>query len=160
MHQTQLQTGNLNLNCIDDTKFTTLPILATISIIYIYICIDICIYYIYNTDLCQYCQCCEFSAINAYTNFIEIVLRHGCSPKDLCTFSFRNIDNKKAPVLESLFNKVAGLKGSPPPPPLKACSTIKKRLIKKRCLRVINAKVLRSAFFIEHHWYLLLNFQC
>ena len=44
---------------------------------------------------------------------------------------------KKVPLLESLFNKVAGLK---------ACNTIKKRL-QHRCLPVINARVLRAAFF-------------
>ena len=48
--------------------------------------------------------------------------------------------NKKAPVLESLFDKVATLK---------ACNTIKKRL-QRRCLPVINARVLRAVFFTEH----------
>ena len=54
------------------------------------------------------------------------------------------IDNKEAPVLESLFNKVAGLQA------------IKKRL-QYRCLPVIDGKVLRAAFFVEHLWCLLLN---
>ena len=48
-----------------------------------------------------------------------------------------SLDNKNTHVLESLFNKVAGLK---------ACSLIKKRL-QHKCLTVINAKVLRTAFF-------------
>ena len=41
---------------------------------------------------------------------------------------------------------------------LQACNTIKKRL-QRRCLPMINAKVLRAAFSIEHLWWLLLNFK-
>ena len=44
---------------------------------------------------------------------------------------------RKAPVLESLFNKVAGLK---------ACNFIKKRL-QYSCFPVNIAKMLRKAFF-------------
>ena len=50
-------------------------------------------------------------------------------------------------MLEFLFNKVAGLTTR---------NTINKRL---RCLPMINAKVLRTAFFIEHLWCPLLNFE-
>ena len=51
-------------------------------------------------------------------------------------------------MLESLFNKVAGLKSS---------SFIKKR-VKNRCFPVNIAKFLRIAIFIEHLWGLLLFF--
>ena len=47
---------------------------------------------------------------------------------------------RKTPVLESLFNKVAGLK---------ACNFIKKRL-KHSCFPVNIEKILRAAFFKEH----------
>ena len=47
------------------------------------------------------------------------------------------INNKKTPVLESLFNKIAGLK---------AYNTIKMTL-QHSCLPAINAKALRTAFF-------------
>ena len=49
-------------------------------------------------------------------------------------------------MLESLFDKVAGLK---------VCNFIKKRL-QHRCFPVNIAKFLRTVFFIEHHWWLLL----
>ena len=51
---------------------------------------------------------------------------------------FRNI-HRKTPVLESLFNKFAGLKAS---------NFIKKRL-QYRCFPLNTAKSLRAAFFIE-----------
>ena len=54
----------------------------------------------------------------------------------------------KTPVLESLFNKVACLK---------AYNFIKKRLW-HRCFPVNIAKLFRTAFFIEHLWWLLLDF--
>ena len=56
---------------------------------------------------------------------------------------FRKI-HRKTPVLKSLFNKVAGL----------GCNFVRKRL-QKRCFRVIIAKFLRTAFFIEHLQWLL-----
>ena len=66
-----------------------------------------------------------------------------CSSK---LVTFRN-NHRKTPVLESLFNKVAHLK---------ACSFIKKRL-QHRCFHVNIAKFLRTAFFIKHLRWLLLN---
>ena len=54
---------------------------------------------------------------------------------------------RKTPVLEYLFHKVAGLK---------TCNFIKKRLL-HRCFPVNIAKLLRTAFFIEHLWWLLLQ---
>ena len=59
---------------------------------------------------------------------------------------FRNI-HKKTPVLESLFIKVADLKGG---------SFIKEGL-QQRCFPVNIAKYLRTAFFIEHFLLLLKN---
>ena len=55
-------------------------------------------------------------------------------------------------MLESLFNKFGGLK---------ACNFnfIKKRL-QYRCIPVNIAKFLRTAFFIEHLWWLLPNIPC
>ena len=53
----------------------------------------------------------------------------------------------KTSVLESRFNKVADLK---------ACHFIKKRL-QHRCFPVNIAKILKTAFFIEHLWWLLLG---
>ena len=50
-------------------------------------------------------------------------------------------------MLESLFNKVACLE---------ACNFIKKRL-QRRCFLMNIAKFLRTAFFIEHLWRMLLN---
>ena len=52
----------------------------------------------------------------------------------------------KTPVLESLFNKVVGLK---------ACNFIKGRL-QHRCFPVNNAKFLRTHFFTKHLQWLLL----
>ena len=55
----------------------------------------------------------------------------------------------KLGVLESLYDKVAGLM---------TCIFIKKRLY-RMCFPVNIAKLLRTAFFIEHLWGLLLSFQ-
>ena len=55
---------------------------------------------------------------------------------------------RKISVLESFFNKVASLK---------AYNFIKKRL-RHRCFPVNMAKLLRTAFFIEHLWWLLPDF--
>ena len=52
----------------------------------------------------------------------------------------------KAPELESLFNKVAGLE---------ACNFIKKR-IQQRCFPVKFAKLFKTPFFTEHLQWLLL----
>ena len=51
-------------------------------------------------------------------------------------------------MLGSLFNKVVDLQ---------SCNFIKRRL-QHRCFPVNIAKILRTAFFIEHLWWLLLNF--
>ena len=51
-------------------------------------------------------------------------------------------------MLGSLFNKVVGLQ---------SCDFIKRRL-QHRCFPVNIAKFLRTTFFIEHLWWLLLNF--
>ena len=64
-----------------------------------------------------------------------------------CSWRFCNI-HRKTPVLESLFNKAVGLQ---------SCDFIKKRL-RHRCFPVNIAKFLRTAFFIEHLWWLFLNF--
>ena len=53
----------------------------------------------------------------------------------------------KAPVLESLFSKPAGLK---------TCNFIKKRL-QHSCFHVNIVKFFRTSFFIEHLWWLLLQ---
>ena len=53
-----------------------------------------------------------------------------------CSEKFRNI-HRKTTVLKSLFNKVAGIAG--------------------KCFPVNIAKCLRTAFFIEHLWWLLLD---
>ena len=63
-----------------------------------------------------------------------------------CSYEFRNV-HRKTPTLESLFNKDAGLQ---------ACNFIKKRL-KRRCFPVNIAEFLRTAFFIEHHRWLVLT---
>ena len=62
------------------------------------------------------------------------------------SLKFRN-NHTKTLVLESLFNKVAELKG---------CSFIKQRL-QHRYFHVNIAKFLRTAFFIKHLRWLLLN---
>ena len=67
------------------------------------------------------------------------VFQSGCSQK------YHKI-HKKTPVLEFLFDKVAGLK---------AYNFNKKRLL-HRCFPVNIAKFLRTALFIEHLWWLLL----
>ena len=66
-----------------------------------------------------------------------------------CSEKFRNI-RRKTPVLESLFNKGAGLM---------ACNIIKKRL-QDRYFPLNNAKLLRTAFFKEHLRWLLLLILC
>ena len=53
------------------------------------------------------------------------------------------------PVLESLFNKSAGLQ---------VCNFMKKRL-QHRCFPVNIAKYLRTAFYIDYLWWLLLMYQ-
>ena len=55
--------------------------------------------------------------------------------------------HRKAPVLESLFNKVAGLR---------ACNFVKKRL-QLRFFPVNFVEFLRTPFSTEHHWWLLLK---
>ena len=55
---------------------------------------------------------------------------------------------RKTPALESLFNKV---------PVLQGCSFIKKKL-QQRCFPVNIAKLLITAFFIEHYRWLFLPF--
>ena len=60
---------------------------------------------------------------------------------------FQNIHkNKKTLVLHSLFNKVADLQ---------VCNSIKKRL-RHRCFPVNVADILRTTFFIDKFWWLLL----
>ena len=68
------------------------------------------------------------------------VLQNRCSKK------FRKFHRKK-PVLESLLNKVAVLK---------ACNFIRKGL-QHKCLYVKFTNFWRTAFFIEHFQWLLLN---
>ena len=76
----------------------------------------------------------------------ESVFRR-CSSKYL----FLNIlqTHWKAPVLESLFNEVKGLK---------ACNLIKKRL-QHRCFPAKFVKLLKKPSFTEHLWWLLFGFQ-
>ena len=57
--------------------------------------------------------------------------------------------HRKTPVQESLFNKVAGLRSA---------TLLKKRLWRK-CFPVNFVKFLRTPFFIERLWWLLLNIQ-
>ena len=64
-----------------------------------------------------------------------------------CSRKFRN-SHKKTSVLQSLFNKVEGLK---------ACNFIKKKL-QRRCFPVKFAKFLCAPFFREHLRWLLLTF--
>ena len=68
-----------------------------------------------------------------------------CSPMFFKLGVLINI-HRKTPVLGFLFNKLAGLK---------ACNLNKKRL-PYRCFPVNIEKFLRSAFLIEHVWWLLL----
>ena len=69
---------------------------------------------------------------------LEVAVRR-CFSKLVFLKEFRN-NHRKTPVLESLFNKVAGLK---------ACNYIKERL-QHRCFPVNNVKFLRTHFFTEH----------
>ena len=63
-----------------------------------------------------------------------------------CSLKFSNI-HRKTTVLESLLNKVAGLK---------ACNFIRKRL-QRKCFPLNIVNFLRTAFFVvEHFWWLLL----
>ena len=62
-----------------------------------------------------------------------------------CSSKFHKF-HRKTPVLESHFKKVAGLK---------ACNFIKKRL-QHRCFPVRFEKFLRTPFFTENLWWLLL----
>ena len=71
-------------------------------------------------------------------SFADVLLNR-CSWK-LCKFY------RKKPVLESLFNKVAGIQ---------VCNFIKKRL-RHRCFPVKLAKFLKKHFFTEHLRWLLL----
>ena len=67
-----------------------------------------------------------------------------------CSKEFRNV-HRKAPMLESLFNKVTCFQ---------ACNFIKKNL-QYRCFPVNITKFLRTVFFIENLRWLLLNlFDC
>ena len=64
----------------------------------------------------------------------------------MCSQEFPNI-HRKTPVLESFLNNTAGLQ---------ACNFIKKRL-QPRPFPVTIEKILRTVFFTEHLWWLLLN---
>ena len=64
-----------------------------------------------------------------------------------CNFLKKGLQHRCFPVLESLFKKVAGLK---------ARKSIKRRL-QHRCFPVNIAKFLKTAFSIEHLWWLLLE---
>ena len=70
-------------------------------------------------------------------------------PRFSSIYVFWNICNihRKTPVLESLFNKAAGLE---------ACKSIKRKL-QRRYFPVNITKLLRTAFSIEHLWWLLLE---
>ena len=98
-----------------------------------------------------------FFKIGVFKNFANFMGKHHCWSIFRSSFSqvffklgvskkFHNI-HRKAPVSESLFDKVAGLK---------AYNFNKKRL-QHRCFPVKLAKVLRTPFFTEHLWWLLLN---
>ena len=63
-----------------------------------------------------------------------------------CSYKLFKV-HRKTPVLESLFNKVAGLQ---------ACNFIKKRL-QRKCFPVKFAKFLRTNLFTEHLRWLLLK---
>ena len=63
-----------------------------------------------------------------------------------CSWKFRKI-HRKTPVPESLFNKVVGLKPA----------TLLKKSLWHRCFSVNFAKFLRTPFFTEHLWWLLLT---
>ena len=65
----------------------------------------------------------------------------------IMSWKFRNIQ-RKTPVLESFFNNVSGPQ---------VCNFINKKL-QHRCFPVNIAKFLRTTFFIEHLWWLLLYF--
>ena len=64
----------------------------------------------------------------------------------MCSAKFVKF-HRKAPVLESLFNKVIGLK---------ACNVIKRRL-QHRCFPVNFQKFLKALFFTERFQWLLLS---
>ena len=63
-------------------------------------------------------------------------------PLNKCSGKFRKFD-RKAPVLESVLNKVFFFAG------LQTCNFVKKRL-QRRCCLVKFAKFLRTLFFTEH----------
>ena len=62
-----------------------------------------------------------------------------------CSWKFRNV-HRKAPVLESLFNKHAGLK---------TCNFFKKRL--KHVFSCKICDIFKNTFFTEHIWWQLLE---
>ena len=66
--------------------------------------------------------------------------------KKICSYKFRNI-HRRTHLLESLFNKVAGLQ---------ACNFIKKRL-QHKCFPMNILKFLRAAIFIEDLRWLVLE---
>ena len=87
----------------------------------------------------------DHSAFTIYTCFVapkEQKQPFADVLQNRCSYKFRNI-HTKATVLESLFNKVAGIR-------------LQKRL-EHRCFPVNIAKFLRTAFVIEHLWCLLLK---
>ena len=65
----------------------------------------------------------------------------------IMSWKFRNIQ-RKTPVLESFFNNFSGPQ---------VCNFINKKL-QHRCFPVNITKFLRTTFFIEHLWWLLLYF--
>ena len=77
---------------------------------------------------------------NTQKESFEDVLQNEC-PYKLCNI------HRKTPVLESVFNIIAGLKG---------CRFIEKRLQHRR-FPVNIVKLLRTFFFVEHLRWLLLN---
>ena len=84
------------------------------------------------------------------SKFFKFLLRsshHGCSIKKTVLKKSGNI-HWKTPVLESLFNKAAGLQ---------SCNFIKKRL-QQMCFPKNICKIFKNVFFIEHLWWLLLEY--
>ena len=94
-----------------------------------------------DTRPALYCLSPLFHFFLSSPPLLEAVIRNVLQNR--CFLKFRQF-HRKTPVLESRFNKVAGLK---------ACNFIKKRF-QHSCFPVKFAKFIRTPFFKEHFWWL------
>ena len=89
----------------------------------------------------------KFRNIHRKTPVFESPFNRFADFKKNCNFLKKGLQHRKTPVLESHFKKVAGLE---------ARKSMKRKL-QHRCFPMNIAKFLKTAFSVEHLWWLLLK---